>query len=108
MGELFDDVERQALAHVARVGEQLRDGVKESVGHQFPPSSRPGEYPHKRTGNLQEKITVETRIENGRVVTTLRSGAPYSARLVVTGRLLFQGLASKWRQAIAAVRITRG
>jgi hypothetical protein len=108
MPDLFDEIERQIVAHHARTGERLRDEVRAAVGDVFPPASRPGEYPAKRSGNLQSKITTETRVEGDRVVTSIRSGAHYSAKLVESGRLLLNGLAEKWRAAASAIRFTRG
>jgi hypothetical protein len=67
MPDLFDEIERQIVAHHAR-----------------------------------------TRVEGDRVVTSIRSGAHYSAKLVASGRLLLNGLAEKWRAAASAIRFTRG
>jgi hypothetical protein len=102
----IDRAEQRILARMTQWGERERDRLKASVGERFPPSSRPGEYPAKRSGNLQAKITAETRLEGGRVITRIRSGAHYSAKLVSSGRLLFQGLAAKWFAALR--QFTRG
>lgn len=49
------DATRQAM-RIVKV--EMADALKKVVSKAYPPPSRPGRSPHKRTGNLQESIRV--------------------------------------------------
>jgi hypothetical protein len=49
------------------------DKLRDLVGTQFPPSSVPGEFPHRRTGGLQDGLNETTEIDEGGVQSTFSS-----------------------------------
>lgn len=50
------------------VGKMLVEAIKQALDEPYPPASDPGEYPHKRTGQLQASVSHE--------VSTLEDGSP--------------------------------
>jgi hypothetical protein len=81
MADPFVEIEAQALQILQAWGAEVVAERKAALATLAPPSSRPGETPHKRSGRLQAGITHNVRIESPRVVGVLRSEAPYSASL---------------------------
>ena len=54
------DVKRAATdavhARLRNVAEALRDTIRENVSKPYPPASRPGQYPHRRSGDFMRSI----------------------------------------------------
>lgn len=50
--------------------------VTQELDTPYPPASKPGESPHKRTGNLQAGVSHEQHIEGNDIVQTIISRRP--------------------------------
>jgi hypothetical protein len=52
----------------------LSNAAKQSLGQPFPPSSSPGQPPHRRTGRLRASVAYEVDGMTGRVGTNVQYG----------------------------------
>lgn len=94
------------------LGRLLVANLRSAVSTPFPPASRVGESPHKRSGDLQGsfKFVVKTGIIS--VALRVFTDNPYAARLEFgfigtdsLGRNINQGPRPYWRPVIAKSRI---
>ncbi len=110
---------RKTKAHIARnlnfLGQELRGLLKIQVSTPYPPASRVGESPHKRSGDLQKGF--EQTIKKGIFSVSLRifTNVPYARRLELgmvgtdrLGRNINQGPRPYWRPVFTASRIGTG
>lgn len=52
-------VVRAAIADaIERAAKHLKTAIRRNIKEPYPPASAPGEYPHKRTGNLRRSIDI--------------------------------------------------
>lgn len=95
-------LERDVAKRVRNVATVLQVEHKKHLSRPYPRASKPGEFPHKRTGNLQLDVTA---VPVG--PTTWRVGyagkAPYIVRLVDTGRLaVHESVPLAWPKLVKA------
>lgn len=56
-GRRFEkEVKADCAARLRVVGAAIASRIQANIGKQYPPASRPGQYPAKRTGQLQRSI----------------------------------------------------
>lgn len=65
----------EGLAHVAG-GDICRDGQR-LTAKPYPPSSKPGNHPHRRTGLLSNGFTNTVKTTGNLVLLTVYDAAPY-------------------------------
>jgi hypothetical protein len=88
--------------------EVLRDRHRDDLGVGYPPASRPGEFPHRRTGRMQLSVTVtpsvpEQVVETRTVQVSYHPDvARYAATLKASGRLEIADTAARVRPEMAA------
>lgn len=73
-----------ALASASEsAGARVTDRIKTEISVAYPPASKPGTPPHRRTGNLQNKTrhTVVTEVNAGQVRLIVENAAPYGGYL---------------------------
>jgi len=58
--------------------------IRKNISQQGPPASLPGNFPHKRTGRLQESIQVQRGGQRGEMI--VYSDAPYALDLELGNR----------------------
>jgi hypothetical protein len=81
---------------------------RQNVGRQYPPASRPGQYPARRSGTLQAAVDFEPGTVD-ELATTLngtvyyRPSAPYSKRLAASGRLSIKDTVRAMRGELRAI-----
>lgn len=46
----------RGLERLRNAAEELRDYIRGKVSTRYPPASRPGQYPHRRTGDFHRSI----------------------------------------------------
>lgn len=51
-----DEAARRSAELLVGIGRMIRDEHKSNLSRQYPPASRPGEYPARRTGSLKNGI----------------------------------------------------
>ena len=56
-----DKMERKAKDWLLKVAPDLAQALRNNVGIQGPPTSRPGEFPHKDTSRMHDAIDYEIR-----------------------------------------------
>lgn len=74
-------IEERAFAVLHDVGADLGDDVRAKLNTAYPPSSKAGESPHRRTGDLRGGIDYLITKEGQSIVLTIVSSMPYSAPL---------------------------
>lgn len=79
--EQIDEIVYAVLHDAAQ---EIVDDIQSRLSVKWPPSSVPGESPHRRTGNLRGNIDYLITKEGSTIVLTLASGAYYSAYLEPT------------------------
>lgn len=107
---------RRVKRHVARnlnfLGQELRGLLAIEVSTPYPPASRVGEAPHRRTGTLQ--MGFQHQVKEGLFSVTLRvfTNVPYARRLEFgfvgtdrLGRNINQGARPYWRPVLTRSRI---
>lgn len=110
-----EKVKKRVEKNLATVGIFMINALMAQVSTPFPPASRVGESPHRRTGTLRSgfKMTIKRR----RLSVDLRvfTNVPYARRLEFgmvgtdrLGRNINQGPRPYWRVAIAKTNIGRG
>lgn len=74
VGMTDDEAADRSARELIAIGKAIRDQHKRNLGRQYPPSSRPGEYPARRTGSLKngiffdpEKLSRISRNGNARI-----------------------------------------
>jgi hypothetical protein len=76
-----DQIDAIVLEVAEQFAQDMTEDIKDSLDTAYPPSSNPGEKPHKRSGQLQEGI-VSTVIQQGPLTQVqIESTAPHSAYL---------------------------
>lgn len=77
-------LERHIGRNLTKLGDWIESELSQNLGKPFPPASKPGQYPRKRTGRLQKSI------KKSRKGATLTIGvtAPYARELTEKGRKL--------------------
>lgn len=76
------DLERfraQAVRNLEAAAELLDDGLRETLAVPYPPASRPGQAPRKRTGRLRRESSAKAN--TGSMTITLSNAAPYAQYL---------------------------
>lgn len=65
------------------IAQDIRDDIRSNWSGNFPPASRPGEPPAKRSGTLDLSVVAiaEENLRNGKIVTLVQAGAPYASHL---------------------------
>jgi len=74
VGMTDDEAADRSARELIAIGKAIRDQHKRNLGRQYPPSSRPGQYPARRTGSLKngiffdpEKLSRISRNGNARI-----------------------------------------
>lgn len=93
------DRRRILLQRLTAAGRLIEEGYQEALSVPNPPpyknSSKPGQYPRRRTGNLMENVVMTALVATGsgfKVMVGVRSGAiggggaPYIEELRMSGR----------------------
>lgn len=75
--ELIRDAKGKAKSRMMETAYEVVDECKVAIGIPAPPSSLPGQFPHKRTGNLQSSFWVSN--EGDAVI--IANYAPYALEL---------------------------
>lgn len=74
----------RAFNKLVRGGILLRNLHRQDLSVKYPPASKPGEFPHRRTGRLLGGILVEADATNRTV--KIASTTPYNLPLMRSGR----------------------
>jgi len=74
VGMTDDEAADRSARELIAIGKAIRDQHKRNLGRQYPPASRPGQYPARRTGSLKngiffdpEKLSRISRNGNARI-----------------------------------------
>lgn len=99
--EVLESVRRAYADATKALAAEMERAIKASVSQSYPPASKPGRLPHKRTGNFLRGI----RVQGGKTL-TIRSAMLYGSYLETGTRNMdarpwaqrqFQGsLGRKW------------
>ena len=81
VGTPEEQIDAIVLGVFNEAGKDAVTFLQQLVATQYPPSSRRGEAPHRRTGRLQEEITFEVIQEYAITELAVTSMAPYSIYL---------------------------
>lgn len=74
------EAEQVAGENLQAAAEFLAEKIREEIGLPYPPASRPGEPPRKRSGELQDSVEAES---DGKGGARVKVGAPYAGYLEV-------------------------
>lgn len=77
--QVFGQVEDRIRNNVERALAHLVDALQENLNTPYPPASDPGEFPHKRTGNLQASVYYQ--FDRRRFTGDIIVDAPYAVYL---------------------------
>lgn len=75
---------RQIAANLHAIAKLIQDETRRELDVAYPPASRPGESPHRRTGNLQRKQYAHADIRTQTI--EVGNTAPYAQDLIESGR----------------------
>lgn len=86
----------------------LQSAETNELGTSYPPSSVPGQYPHRRTGNLQSSVMYEpTAVAEVAKRLEIRVGyaakAPYIVDLILSGRKALHDTLKRVRPQLVAL-----
>lgn len=110
-----DRVKKRIEFNLETVGKLLINNLEAAVSTPWPPASRVGESPHRRTGTLRGgfKMTIKRRLLS--VDLRVFTNVPYARRLEFgfvgtdrLGRNINQGPRPYWRPVLAKFPIGRG
>lgn len=82
----FDPIRDEVERVVRRGLDRIVGRVKERLSTPYPPSSRPGDHPHRRTGRLMNSIEGRITQEAGGFRVDVVSDVPYATYLEASGR----------------------
>lgn len=108
-------VKKRIAFNLMTVGQFIINALEAQVATPYPPASRVGESPHRRTGNLQRgfQMTIKQRVFS--IDLRVFTNIPYSRRLEFgfvgtdrLGRNINQGPRPYFRVAIAKTKIGVG
>lgn len=75
MSDLIDYIISDVLE---QAGRDFRDDIRSRLDNDYPPSSSPGESPHRRSGGLQDGIAYAVERFGATYTLTVSSTAPHS------------------------------
>jgi hypothetical protein len=75
-------------ARLEDAGDIIREELQFQLGRDWPPSSVPGEFPARRTGNLQRSVDIELDGDDTRMEVSVGPEIEYAEDLRETGRLM--------------------
>jgi HK97 gp10 family phage protein len=79
--EFFDRMEKALVQNLKRACIHVARECKKNVSDPFPPSSAPGDYPHRRDGELRRSITWE--VDEATVTGRVGSNKAYARYLEI-------------------------
>lgn len=77
--KFLTNYKRRVAANTQAVASAITQELRSRVGTPYPPPSRPGQPPHRRTGRLQRGINGNTVLSGNRLIMTHFARAPYAA-----------------------------
>ncbi len=108
-------VKKRVSFNLMTVGQFMINALEAQVSTPWPPASRVGESPHRRTGNLQRGFQMTIKQRAFSIDLRVFTNVPYSRRLEFgfvgtdrLGRNINQGPRPYFRVAIAKTNIGRG
>lgn len=101
MTDLFDEIALRVGVEWERAGAEIVEDFRGRISTPWPPSSSPGEYPHRRTGNLQNQTYSEVDVTPNLVALHVGNRAFYAINLVGIHRLMFEQLPANWTGRLA-------
>jgi hypothetical protein len=93
---LFDEIEDRVRVELDAIGREMVEDFRGRIGESYPPASVPGEYPHRRSGNLQQQTGHIMTEFPSRFRLTLYNAAEYALRLKIMGRRMLEYLVPDW------------
>lgn len=82
MPDPFDAIQQRIAAELNNIGQEIVAERQSALSTAAPPSSRPGETPHRRSGNLRARMKAEVRIpDRDRAQLRISNDAAYAKRL---------------------------
>lgn len=80
--------ERELKNRLTQAGLYLRNTYRTLVNIPYPPASKPGEYPHRRTGRLRDGTQVSAvQTQGNEIYVEVVSTVPYTIPLINMKRL---------------------
>lgn len=76
-----DEIFARTVAVCDSFAQDVIEDIQGKLSVAYPPSSTPGESPHRRTGNLRAGISYNIERNGSLITLTIISAAPYSAPL---------------------------
>lgn len=99
---IMGKVAAQVEGAFQRAADQMTHRVKDRLEEAYPPSSKPGENPHKRTGRLMEGIQFPVTRNGEDISATFDSEAPYTKKLEDSGRPIYSDIIEEFPGEVAA------
>jgi hypothetical protein len=96
VADLFDEIALRVGVEWERAGAEIVADFQNRISTVYPPSSRVGEYPHLRTGNLSRSTHGEVEVDPNLVTLTVGNSAFYAFNLRASGRTMLEGLVGDW------------
>jgi hypothetical protein len=91
----IDAMAENAEAAMQAVGDRVAEIARDRLDTPAPPSSRPGEHPHRRTGTLRDGISAEVIRHGDEVEVVVTSAAYYTDFLEASGRPVLSDLSDE-------------
>lgn len=93
----MNDIAEAVRKELDAAGQEIAAGVRADLSANHPPSSKEGEHPHKRTGELAGSISAEAKIDGtDRVTLTLTAAAEHAQHLENMGRPVLSHVPEKY------------
>jgi hypothetical protein len=103
-----DRVLKQAEVNGREAALLLQDRLQDRLSRPYPPSSRPGEFPARRSGRLQRESYATSEVKGDSVVITVAQPTPYAERLSALGRLGTRAVVEETREQVLEIMLRKG
>jgi hypothetical protein len=101
-------VRKQAEVNGREAAALLQAKARDKLGRPYPPASRPGQAPAKRSGRLQRETYAESKVVGDSVVITIASPTPYAQDLVESGRVWLRTVIEENREQVEEILLRKG
>ena len=101
MADVFDEIALRVGVEWEKAGAEMVEDFRGRISTPWPPASTPGEYPHRRTGNLQNSTHADVEVSPNLVSLTLGNSAFYAVNLKNMYRLMFDAIPGDWTGRLA-------
>jgi hypothetical protein len=101
-------VRAQAASNGKEAAAFVQARLKDRLNTPYPPASRPGEFPHRRSGRLQREAYAVSGVVGSSVVITVAMPTPYAEPLHRMGRIGPRAVVDQTRAQVEQILLRKG